>query len=300
MITAASVLVSAATLVDLVVGGRPAAASPDGLVQIISLSGDDGSPSACQLAGIDLGAGGTVNPIGPVFDIAVDGCPFDMALRGATLYGVVGFGDGTTESLLVTIDPTSGGRTVVGGIGFATELAGLAFDEAGTLWLYAQNADPACAGGAGQACLYRLDPATGAATLVGTAPPQAQILGATATCDAVVGNQFVSTDQAPFGRFTVIDTASAALTNAPDPYGGGVLMTGIERDAGGVLHGVGFVIGEQGPGSPSTFTIDPTTGLASHVADPAVGPGQVLAALVITAVACDVPAPLTARVAFVG
>lgn len=300
---AAVALAAGIAAVGMVTTTEPAGASPDGFVQILQLGPPEGQPVACELAAIDLGPAGTLTPIGPTFTVADDGCPFDMALHAGVLYGVLTFGDGTTTSLLVTIDQTTGVRTTIGPLGFATSLAGLAFDAAGTLWLYAQSSDPACAGGTNQSCLYRVDPATGAATYVATAPRDQGVLGATATCTAVLADQFVQEEnQPPVGRLVTVDTTTAALDPAPNNYSPGVLMTGIERDGAGVLHGVGFVIdGEMGPQAPSTFTIDPDTGLATHVADPGVDENQVLAALAITGLDCSTPAQaVAATVDFAG
>lgn len=292
-------LVAVMTVAGLGIGGLaivagPASAAPTGFAQIVTLSNVDGMPSSCQLARVDVGAAGTVTPIGPVFDIATAGCPIDMALHDGQLYGVLTFGDESTPSQLVTLDPTTGVRTLVGSLGFATNLAGLAFDKDENLWFYAQNADPACSGGMGQACLYRLDPTTAAATLVAAAATDVQVIGATATCTAVLANEFIQSDESVTGQLVTVNTQTAALTPRPNPYGTGILMTGLEHDPNGPLRGLGFTLTETGPDSPAAYTIDADTGLPTKIADFTLANGQVLAALALAELECTPAAPVPA------
>jgi hypothetical protein len=275
----------------------PAAADAStGYAQIITLGGSGGGPSACQLARISLDSSGHITPIGPVFDEASDGCPFDMARHDGRLYGVLNNGDDTTPSTLVRIDTKTGARFPIASLGFATNLAGLAFDDRDRLWFYAQNADPACNGGAGQACLYRIDLDSGTATLVAVGAPDAQVLGATATCDHVLADLFLGGDEGPpASRLAVLDTSNGALAPRPDAYGG-IFMTGLEHDPEETLFGLGIRFGESGPETPASYTINPVTGLATKLADLVLGPNQLLAALAIGDLACDVdtPAPIDA------
>lgn len=53
-----------------------AAETPSGYAQIITLDlANDGRPSTCQLARVDLDSNGGVTPIGTVFNIATDDFP---------------------------------------------------------------------------------------------------------------------------------------------------------------------------------------------------------------------------------
>jgi hypothetical protein len=291
----ALVVVVALGAVPLVGAGTAVADGPTGLAQIITLSGNDGSPSACQLARVHLETGG-ITRIGPVFDLATQGCPFDMAEDGDHIYGVLSFGNDTTPSVLVKIDPEDGARTTVGSLGFPTDVEGLAFDENGTLWFFARSGDPSCNAG-NDSCLYRLDRHSGHATLVAIAAPGDRVLGATATCSKVLGNQFLESDEGPpSGRLVRIDTETAALQPAPNPYPAGTLMTGIDRDDDGDVYGLGFGFGETGPQNPTVYRIDPSTGSAVSLSHPVLGPLEILAALVIAPLACDAPEPVPSTV----
>jgi hypothetical protein len=176
----------------------------------------------------------------------------------------------TLESTLVTIDPGTGARTAVGSLGFGTNTGGLTFDAAGNLWYYAESFDPSCTDGQ---CLYRLDPATGAPTLVaqGPDPANAIVYGATASCEEVLASVYenVIPNAADFpppppGALNTVGTSSGTLTPRPTPYG--VFLSGIERDATGLLWGVGEVTNYLG--SPAaTYRIDPVSGAVTKVAD---------------------------------
>jgi len=264
--------------------GSPGA-SATGYAQIIQLEAQ-GGPSHCQLATVDLEAG-TVYAIGPNSDISTVGCPFDMAFRAdGRLYAVLNFGpviNNAEPSELVTIDPRTGARNLLGSLGFATRNGGLAFDAAGTLWLYAESMDSNCAGGVGQSCLYRLDPAHGIPTLVGTGNASDQAIGATASCDAVLANQLVQASMGPpSGRLVTLNTVTAAFRPAPQLYGA-ILMVGLEIDSGGLLRGLAFSFDNTGnPQSPATYAIDRATGVATKIADATpLASDRILAALAI-------------------
>jgi len=284
-----------------------ASAGPKGYTTISHDPGVD--PDTCQLASVDLGAGGAVTPIGPSFTFNIDGCPFDLAIRAgdARIWAVIqpnlgAAGVGTLDpafpgatgndepvpatdgpvapaspssAVLVTIDPTTGVRTPVGALGFAVnfESGALAFDAAGTLWFYSVSDDPQCALGLDPAnflgqCLYRLDPATGNATLVARGPVLSEdadvnnvVFGGTASCENVLANTYTIADPV-VGVLNTVDTTTAALTPKPTTYAPNFLL-GLERDAAGTLWG----IGKHDADPEATFTIDPVTGAATKVAD---------------------------------
>ena len=205
----------------------------------------------------------------------------------------------------MTIDPATGVRTRVGSLGFVveSESSGLAFDAAGNLWLYGATDDRACSPDPFtglSSCLYKVDPATGAATLVGRGPSRPKpttagslLLGATATCNAVLTsvNDFANgTDSGGVGWLATVDTTNAGLARAPSPEGPSLFLTGIERDGAGILRAVGFAPSPT-PGF-ATFTLDPTTGVATRVAglDTAGPPASTIGGLAIAGLACPVAA----------
>jgi len=313
------------------------------------------TPGACGLATVDLGAGGSLTPIGSPYIANVDGCPDDLAIRAGDpkIWAVItypfqsttGTGDATglfpgpgagsasasdetpttsagspppsatrtgrvdaaaIESDLVTIDPKTGTRTRVGSLGFDvfSESSGLAFDAAGTLWLYGATNDPACSPEPVDrlfSCLYRLDPATGAATFVARGPVRpgpktagTVLFGATATCDAVltsVNDLDDGADGPSIPWLATVSTTDAALGRAPSPQGPPILLlTGIERDSTGALRAVGFA--DEAGSTPgfATFTVDPTTGVATRVAGltTAGPPASSLGGLAIAGLTCPV------------
>ena len=127
-----------------------ASAGPKGYTTL--LSQPESEELTCQLASVDLGAGGAVTPIGPSFTNSIEGCPVDLAIRAgdARVWAVVQpcpvgvacrastsaalglplpgatandepapAADGPAaaalpSAVLVTIDPTTGVRTPVG------------------------------------------------------------------------------------------------------------------------------------------------------------------------------------------
>src|SRR6185436_15939225 len=125
-----------------------------------------------------------------------------------------------TSAVLVTIDPATGVRTPVGPLGF-NSLGfifgeGLAFDAAGNLWFYGSSDDPACTA-AIDLCLFKLDPDTGAATFVArgsltTGPLLTLVVGATATCSAVLGTtlDFEDEEDAVSASLATVNTTNAS------------------------------------------------------------------------------------------
>jgi hypothetical protein len=215
-------------------------------------------------------------------------------------------GAAAIESLLVTIDPATGKRTRVGSLGFDvdSESSGLAFDAAGTLWLYGATDDRACSPdpfNGLNSCLYRLDPATGAATFVARGPARpgsktagTLLLGATATCNALlasVNDLDNGTEDGSVGWLATVNTTDANLSRAPSSQGPPILLlTGIERDSAGTLRALGFADEASSTPGFGTYTVDPTTGVATRVADlvTAGPPPSTLGGLAIAGLACPV------------
>ncbi len=101
---------------------------------------------------------GVFTPIGPIVIPGVTG----SAILGLATHPQTGvlYGVDTTGDLLVTIDPTTGAATVVGGLGVTVQfIGGMDFDnETNELFFAGDPTDTK---------LYRLDIATGAATFLG-------------------------------------------------------------------------------------------------------------------------------------
>jgi len=212
---------------------------------------------------------------------------------------------GAVNSFLVTIDTRTGVRTTIGALGFGSSSGMLAFDEEGDLWYYAVSLDPACpvdvnaAPGAQRQCLYRLDPSTGAATLIAAGPPTSSLSGAVtalsgggdASCDFVYAN--VRRSNTPFEEgLSRVDTTSGELTPRHERYDENVNMTALGRDEAGEFWGIGFFPISGPPGFKDfVYRIDPQTGEEEHVEDQLDidHTADTLFGLEITGLSCDDP-----------
>jgi hypothetical protein len=132
-----------------------------------------------------------------------------------TLFAAVNIvGDGGTGSeTLATINKATGVATVIGA--FGTEgMEGIAFDAAGRLW----GSTSARGGGASTPALYRIDPATGAATLVapilsmsGT-PPSGGVVSLQFACDdTLYGGTATGLGATDGGRLITINPATGVF-----------------------------------------------------------------------------------------
>lgn len=93
----------------------------------------------------------------------------------------------------------------------------------------------------------------------------------------------------PSGQPVTLNTTTAAFSAAPNPYNM-ILMTGIELDTSGVLHGLAFAFdpGTGAPQSPATYLIDGTTDIETKAADiKTLDPDQILGALAIPGTRCQ-------------
>jgi DNA-binding beta-propeller fold protein YncE len=217
-------------LCELVPGAAPPLA---GIAYAVQSDGDD------QLYSIDLGTG-VATAIGPVGFADVE-C---LAIGpGGVLYGV----DDITDQLL-TIDLATGAGTVVGPLGIAFTDCGLAFDDAGALFLSVDSPSPFT--------LRSVDPSSGAATEIG--PQGQQVTGLTWGAGNLFGLGGDGTD-----NLLVVDRATGAATAVGSFAGVSPSDGGLEFDGNGVLWGL-----EDGG---CIFVLDPASGAATPVATTASG-----------------------------
>ena len=137
------------------------------------------SSLTCQLARVDLGTG-AVTPIGVPQPATL--CPNTIVHAPDGRYlGVTISVSGPSQ--LVQINVSTGVFTPIGPTSFeAIDAGGLVFTASGTLVFYGIVSDPACSA-ADTSCLYRIDPATGASTLIGGAGNNIEVSALTLTCD---------------------------------------------------------------------------------------------------------------------
>ena len=143
---------------------------------------------------------------------AVGGLDFKSDGTLFAAVNIVGDG-GTGAETLATINKATGVATVIGA--FGTEgMEGIAFDAAGRLW----GSTSARGGGASTPALYRIDPATGAATLVapilstsGT-PPSGGVVSLQFACDGTLyGGTATGLAAGDGGRLITINPATRCL-----------------------------------------------------------------------------------------
>lgn len=216
-----------------------------------------------QLYQIDM-ATGVATAIGPVGFTDVEGLAFDCA---GALYGVDDITDQLISINLATGAGTAIGPLGIGGVGVENDF-GLAFDFAGNAWLStdvlvpAMPPVPAVLGN-----FYSVNPATGAATLVGA--QGRPVTGLAVSAGGVIYG--LGGDQT--NVLVTINPATGAAT-VVGPLGGAVSLFrdgGIDFDAGGTLWGLGDP-GHTTPISPSEiFTINTANGTATFVATVTLG-----------------------------
>ena len=191
-----------------------------------------------QLWAIDLSTG-LATPIGPPGFGDVESLSF---AADGVLHGV-----DQASFQLVTCDVNTGACAAVGALGFSVKDTGLAFDEAGNLWM--SNDQPAR--------LYSVNPANGAATDVGTQNQQVTGLGFRGGVLYGLGgdgkNNLVTINRST-GWATLVGLLGGAFTVADG---------GLDFDGDGVL----WAMIDPGSGTPSQIlTINPATGAATFVA----------------------------------
>jgi hypothetical protein len=265
------------------------------------------STDGCQLSTIDL-ATGTVTPLsaGPSGAACVD----DLAVApDGTVYGISDFVASSTSATLVTFNPTTG--AVVTTVPFTgdfdesfTARGGIAVDRNGVLYASFTTNEDGCSDLTNDAfvCLYRVDPATAAATLIGPSGfDQIRTNWLTTNCDDAM---LTALDEDDFGPFSAPDEvtepgaegeagAQAEPPGLPDSFADdgadpqshqeGLDISPVDESTGAVTQGplmdadifgiewappTGplYAIGEDGDGD-GVFTVDPATGALTRVAD---------------------------------
>jgi sugar lactone lactonase YvrE len=214
----------------------------------------------CSFYKVALGNGVAVE-VGTELD-CVDGLTFSPAgvLYGYTLMLLKGVP--VAQSALVTIDTTTGAQTVVGPMGRGFYEGGMTFDKDGKLWLYSEPNDTSC--GEGFNCLFSVDPATGATTVVGGPGVRAFLpTGLAADCTTVYATGTVATGVDGDSLYTV-DTATGAVTSVGN-IGLPIFTAGLDFAGDGTLYTIGepWVNGPF-PYAPKSATVDKATGAGSN------------------------------------
>jgi hypothetical protein len=222
---------------------------------------------------------GAATPIGPTGFGDIEALAFSPDCTA--LYGV-----DDVKDRLVTCSTATGACTAVGPLGVDVTDTGLAFTINGSLYMSTDAPK-------NPSNFYRLDPHTGAATLIG---PQGQEITALAANRSHLfglggdGKNNLVRINPQSGAATQVGPLGAVAT--PDG--------GLDFDARGVLYGI--TDGSNGPGKPSQiFTVNPVTGASLVIVDVtsggrpingfeglAIGNG-ICSTLVPKAVAIDVP-----------
>jgi hypothetical protein len=256
----------------LVLGAFPAwaAQDPDG----------DSTTSRSPHASADTGA--HVTQAGSVIGYSVDSdyrnrlWRIDMSTGLATMVGPTGFSDieslsfsstgvlyGVTDSYkqLLTCSVETGACTVVGSLGAAVPNdardEGLSFDDSGRLWMSTDEPKPPAPGAE---FLYRLDPATGAATAIG-------FMGQAVTGLAFGNGVLYGLGGDATNNLVTVDRSTGFSTPVGDLLTVNLWDGGIDFDVNGVLWGISDPPDDTQPTTPSqTFTINPTNGAATVVA----------------------------------
>jgi hypothetical protein len=218
-------LTISSTLVVGIAGAGPAASAPSAIVtRFTTIPGDPLPTMRCQVVTVDLGAG-TITALGPLLESEL--CPVDYTTRDdGRIYGVTLTGLTTQDpSPLVLVDPVTGVQTVVGSTGVhVTDIGGLEFDAAGTLWFYGKTSENGCDS---NPCLYRLDSETAAATFVGQLVSETPFFvgGLTRTCAGSLYTNLIETTLPPAEEGAVAPTALAPGDVAATAVGTGTLGT---------------------------------------------------------------------------
>lgn len=200
----------------------------------VQSDGDD------QLYSIDLGTG-VGSAIGPSGFADIDALTFDPS--GTTLYGV-----DTSTAQLVICSVINGACSAVGGpLGAKVNATGLAFGCDGNLYM----------GNEDDQGLYRVDPVSGAATLIGSGSGEdLTALAARAATPGCASGLFGVGDDAD-DTLVCLDTVSGTATPIGDL---GIVSSdgGLDFDDTGVL----WFLDDDG----NVYNLDPATGAATATA----------------------------------
>lgn len=225
----------------------------------------------CGLGTVDLAGGQQTVPPSGTF---VLGCATDLAVApDGTVYGIAGAADGDLKATLVTFDVATGevseSHQLTGA--FTQSLVrsgGLAFDAAGQLYATFVTDEAGCSdldNGVVLTCLYRVDPATGAATLVGdagAAKDDVRMAFLTSSCAGLMYTaERQSNDDNANSDLAAVDPATGSVTSGP-PFSQPV-VSGLEfANPEGVLYAIAL---DQPSNDLGLFTVDDATGALTLV-----------------------------------
>jgi hypothetical protein len=172
------------------------------------------------------------------------------------LYGSTGNSVAATAAKLVSINPATGLVTVIGSfnagnVGNPSTMSDLAFDPStGTLY---------GVGSIGGPQLYRINPLTGQATVIGNTGLTSTTGGGLAISSAGL---FHGTPTASrFGTYNPLTGAYTDIANPNKPVGGA--YAALDYDENGVLYGLN--LGSGSPPPSHLVTINPATGLVTDL-----------------------------------
>jgi len=271
-----------ASVLLLALGGLVPSASAG--AQSLYASSAAGGPGELYI--LNAATGAALQDVGPLNDaLGVNYGITGLAFNPVTgvLYGSTANNVAATEARLVTIDPANGRVTVVGpfnagnaGITPAT-MGDLAFDSAGNLYGIGTVGGPQ---------LYRINPITGQATVVGSTGLTSTEGGALAVSPA--GVFYGNASSARYGTYDSTTGAFTLITNPVEPVGGA--FASFDFSPNGVLYGLD--LGPNTTGKPTHLTtIDPATGTVT-VLGPSVAQ--------LDAIAFQVPVPEAGSLTLLG
>jgi hypothetical protein len=243
--------------------------------------GDSTPDTSPDVSPVSANAEGRISQAGTVIGYSVDSdyrnrlWRIDMNTGLATLVGPTGYTD--IESLsfssagvlygvsdaskqLLTCNLQTGACTLVGSLGAAVPNdardEGLSFDDSGRLWMSTDEPKPPAPWAE---YLYRLDPATGAATAIG-------FLGQEVTGLAFWNGVLYGLGGDTRNNLVTVNRSTGLST----PVGGLLTVSlwdgGIDFDVNGVLWGISDPTDVDQTIPSQTFTIDTATGAATVVA----------------------------------
>ncbi len=223
-----------ALALSLAVTGRAQAAQV-----LYGATGSGGALSTLYTINPLTGAGTAIGPVG----YSITGLAFDPTT--GILYGGTSRGSGTHG--LITINPLTGAGTFVGlyGTGFES-MADITFDASGQLYGFLEPSSDD---------LYRINKATGAATLVGNSP-------GSAVTGLAFDNSGVLYQEAAGNLFILNPVTGLATTYVG--YGGRVVGMGMDFDASNTLYALER-LGGGATGARNLVTINLTNGAATTV-----------------------------------
>ena len=221
-----------------------------------------GAGARCNFYKVDLktGAATQLNPAGqPV--VCGDGLTFD---EDGTLFAYRNHNTtGLGSSDLITVDKHNGTEQVVGQLpAIPVGGGGMTFDADGHLWLYGITFNnPAC-GPSGTYCLWKVNPDTAAASVVGAAPTGRGVFGLAGDCEDVIAiTGIVDVGIPKQTRLDEVNTKNAALEKIVD-LPTVAFPTGLDFDDEGELWAIGNAPFKGAGIGSIVYHIDPDDGSA--------------------------------------